>query len=57
MEENTNIIENTVTLEATTGDKIYSVAQNIHSMLSVLTFIIVVIFLFTYLKSIFKVKK
>ena len=44
-------------IEVETSKTVYDVAQNINTMLSVLTFTIIVIFLFNYLKSGFSLKR
>lgn len=56
MEEETNIITNEIIL-SDTADTVYKVASNIHTMLSVLTFTIIIIFLYKFLKSNFSLKK
>ena len=47
--------ETTISEESNTN--IYQVASNIHTMLSVLTFTIMIIFLYKYLKSNFGFRK
>lgn len=44
-------------IEVETSKTVYEVAQNIHTMLSVLTFTIIIIFLYKYLKSNFSLKR
>lgn len=48
--------ENTITYE-NTATTTYEVANNIHTMLSVLTFVIIIIFLYKYLKTNFSLRK
>lgn len=59
-ELNLNIIkettENNITYE-NTATTTYEVANNIHTMLSVLTFVIIIIFLYKYLKTNFSLRK
>ena len=55
MNEETNVITNEV-IEIDIADTIYDVAKNINLMLSVLTFTIIIFFLYKYLKACFKKK-
>lgn len=57
MNEETNIITNEVIeIENNISDTVYGVAKNINSMLSVLTFTIIIFFMYKYLKACFKKK-
>lgn len=56
MEEETNFITNEI-IVSYDDNTIYNVASNIHTMLSVLTFTIIIIFLYKFLKSNFSLKK
>lgn len=56
MDENIEIITNEI-IENNVGDTVYNVAQNIYIMLSVLTFTIIIIFLYKILKNNFGFKK
>lgn len=62
MNEETNIIENeeittnVITYENTTTTT-YEVAKNINTVLNVLTFTIIIIFLYKYLKTTFFIRK
>lgn len=53
---NLNVISNTIS-ETNNNTTVYDVAKNINTMLSVLTFTIIIIFLFKYLKSTFGFRK
>lgn len=55
MQEETNSLLNEVVVSDTLNT-VYKTAQNINLMLSVLTFTIIIIFLYKYLKSCFKKK-
>lgn len=55
MNEETNIITNEIIVKDT-PDTIYEVALNINTILSVLTFTIIIIFLYRYIKCCFKRK-
>lgn len=46
-------IANEIIINDTTNNTVYNVCYNIYTILSVLTFAIIVIFLFKYLKSTF----
>lgn len=62
MNEETNIItneeitENVITYENTTSTA-YDIAKNTNTMLTVLTFTVIVIFLYKYLKNTFFIRK
>ena len=56
MNEEINIITNEI-IEVDTEETVYLIAKNINTMLSVLTFTIIVIFLYKFLKSNFSLKK
>ncbi len=59
-ELNVNIVEDTtenlITYENTSATT-YEVANNIHNMLCVLTFVVIIIFLYKYLKNTFFIRK
>lgn len=56
MNEETNIITNEI-IELDSSNTIYNVAKDIYTMLSVLTFTIIIIFLFKILSKNFGLKK
>ncbi len=62
MNEETNIItneeitENVITYENTTSTA-YDIAKNTNTMLTVLTFTVIIIFLYKYLKNTFFIRK
>jgi len=51
-----NIVENVLVSTEKENLTVYEVCQNINTLLSVLCFTIIIIFLFKYLKSCFKYK-
>lgn len=53
---NEETIENLITYENTTTTT-YEVAKNINTMLSILTFVVIIIFLYKYLKNTFFIRK
>lgn len=57
MNKETNIITNEILEVDTTSNTIYDICKDIHTMLSVLTFTIIIIFLFKILKSNFSLRK
>ena len=48
-----NVIENVIVYNDV-SDTIYDIASNVRTILSVLTFVVIIIFLYKYLKSCFK---
>lgn len=58
MNEEINIEKTTQVIEYENNNtNVYEVANNIHTMLSVLTFTIIIIFLYKYLKNNFSFRK
>ena len=53
---NEEITENVITYENTTTNA-YEIAKNTNTMLSVLTFTVIIIFLYKYLKNTFFIRK